>query len=216
MAGNNSKDGVMDVAKPGQAKPEIGSKPMIVGHRSIMTDPTLKPEDEDKKSIEVKSAKSRSAKKVVISPVSAEAESGNEEGSEEVLNVTEPAAEKEEKQEVPTDSPEPEKTEEQPETETQSEPDKETETPDNNEEADSDKQAAKEEQEAEAREARLREMIKSKEYRVPVKEHSSSSAATFMLSFLIVSLIGLAALIALIDAGILDLGLELPFDFIKR
>ncbi|HMT19167.1 MAG TPA: hypothetical protein PKD15_03985, partial [Candidatus Saccharibacteria bacterium] len=33
---------VMDVAKPGEAKADIGSKPMIIGHKSLAVDPMVK------------------------------------------------------------------------------------------------------------------------------------------------------------------------------
>jgi len=42
-------DKVFDVAKPEKSKPDIGAKPMVVGHKNISIDPTLKKADGDDK-----------------------------------------------------------------------------------------------------------------------------------------------------------------------
>ena len=36
----------MDVAKPGEAKPDTGSKPMVVGHKPILSDPDVKQKED--------------------------------------------------------------------------------------------------------------------------------------------------------------------------
>jgi hypothetical protein len=42
-----SQKKVMDVAKPEETVPDIGSKPMIVGHKSLPIDPMVKSETQN-------------------------------------------------------------------------------------------------------------------------------------------------------------------------
>lgn len=182
---------VMDVAKPGEAKPDTGTKPMVIGHRTMATDPTIKENTEE--SVQ-ENAEPAQRKKIKLEPLG-DTNSGTVEESETSSDsaATETASD-DTKSTEETEAPvpqEPEKTEQTEEQKKQSEDDEKLE-----------------------QEARLEEIIKSKEYVVPIKERSATSIKTFFLSFIIVLLLGLLVGAALIDAEIVDLGIELPFDFL--
>ncbi|MCA9328719.1 hypothetical protein KC959_03035, partial [Candidatus Saccharibacteria bacterium] len=55
MAAEKDKK-VMDVASPEEAKTDIGSKPMIVGHKSMASDPMVREEEVEKTSEEASEA----------------------------------------------------------------------------------------------------------------------------------------------------------------
>lgn len=59
---------VFDVAKPGAAKPDIGSKPMIIGHKSMASDPMMR-EAEETAASEESEIKQKSASKIQIQPL---------------------------------------------------------------------------------------------------------------------------------------------------
>lgn len=83
--------------------------------------------------------------------------------------------------------------------------------------AETKKQAAKKAEEQAKREAELNELIASKKYFVPVKHGVGGSSGARLALFL---LIGILALLAgaylLVDAGVIDLGIELPYEIIKN
>jgi hypothetical protein len=76
--------------------------------------------------------------------------------------------------------------------------------------------AASKEQEAEAeRQAKLQELVESKKYFVKIDDSKAAPVKTFVLTVMAVLIVGAVALAVLIDAGIVDLGIGLPFDLIK-
>lgn len=184
---------VMDVANPGQTKPDTGSKPMVVGHKSIMTDPTLKTDSTAAPSAEEQLP---SKKKLTIQPLSEE-----EKQSEETTTESEKPAQAEPTAAVPAEKAE--------------ETFEDTTPEDSPEEKKSDAEEEIDEEQAKLeKEAQLQEIVKSKKYYVPIKAQSTTAIKTFLLTFMIVCLIGVIVLAGLIDAEILDLGIELPFDFL--
>lgn len=83
--------------------------------------------------------------------------------------------------------------------------------------AETKKQAAKKAEEQAKRDAELQELIDSKKYLVPIKHGVGGNGGTRLLlvGMLIVVLL-LVGVYLLIDAGIVDVGVELPFEFIKE
>lgn len=80
-------DKVFDVAKPGTSKPDIGSKPMIVGHKSMASDPMMREaESENADGKEVSGAPKVSSSKIKIQPLT-------EQESEAVTESTKPEPE---------------------------------------------------------------------------------------------------------------------------
>lgn len=188
----NEESKVMDVAKPGESKPETGSKPMVIGHKTMATDPSIK---EEKSEEQPEKTDATQRKKIRLEPISSKDDPTKEEDSEEKVEVakkevTPSKSEEKGKSEVAQDNPVP-PTEQEKAAEQQTEDDKKLE-----------------------QEARLEEIIKSKEYNVPIKETSSRSIKTFFVSFIVVLVLGLLVGAALIDAEIIDVGIELPFDYL--
>lgn len=191
---------VFDVTKPGSAKPETGSKPMVVGHK-MMKDPTL---TNSKKSEDSSDEPIAQTSKITINPV-----------SEEFTPET-------------TDETPPESTDQSNDLNTSSTDDDQTSknvTPDTVVEVDSPatepviETTAEEKKEAAVdkrieQEENLQKIIKEKTYIVPIEEASYSAFKTFMKTFIIVGLLGVIAIVLLIDAEIIDLGITLPFDLL--
>jgi hypothetical protein len=67
---------------------------------------------------------------------------------------------------------------------------------------------------AAGQEENLQKIIKEKTYNVPIKEASFSAFKAFVKTFIIVFLLGIVIIAVLIDAEIVDLGIELPFNFL--
>ena len=179
----------MDVAKPGTTNPDTGSKPMVVGHK-IMKDPTVKEEKDSEKPKETAKEKEEkklpSQKKITLKPI---------EKSPEEKKKAEAEADTTAKSDVDGPSETTKKTdEEEPKT-------------------DSDKAKDKVNERYE-KEEKLQELIKSKKYYVNIHESSSSPVQTFLITFIVVAIIGAIGLVLLIDAEILDLNIDLPFDFL--
>lgn len=179
---------VFDVAKPGDSDPQMGSKPMVVGHKPH--------EDPDVK--EAPKEDAPKTKKVKLEPVSDDMKVKSQEKAEEKARQEKPA---------PADGS----------TESKSEPEKEKETPKETgiETPKSDSEELDEKTKLQLeREENLQKLIKSKKYNVSIKETSNTNVRTFITTFLIITIVGLVGIAALIDAEILDVGLDLPFDLL--
>lgn len=196
-----------DVAKPGTEKLDIGSKPMVVGHKSA-GDPDVKEASDEKKNEDAEKLMSHS-KKTVIAPLSEEDK--EEKPKEEKAEVSS------EKTEDNVEPQEPEKKSEDKKEEPQ-EAKKDQAESEKDEPSDDDEDAPKKEKTVDdialERERNLQELIKSKKYNVSIKEKRSSSVVTFLLSFFVVVVLGLILVALLVDAEVLDLGVELPFDLL--
>lgn len=190
---------IIDVAGPTDAKVDIGSKPMIVGHKSMATDPmmrekletkTEKPEETtDTPSGDVKTPEQAevSAKPETIEPPSVkqrtiEPLADSNKPAEKIAEVQEP---------VETEKPDTPKTEDLEKSE-----------------------KAKEELDETAleleKEENLRKIIESKKYHVNIKQaRGDSKSWVYVLVGIIVSVI--IALFILVDTGKLDIGVNLPF-----
>jgi hypothetical protein len=193
---------VFDVANPGSSRPETGSKPMVVGHKNLL-DPTLiGPIGSESASSEPMVARTE---KTLTPMADAKSEKTSQEaevkeeaviGSDEKIEATAaPVAPAEEPivENTPTIDSEPER-----------------EAP---EETAEQKQKVVDDLEI-ARAEKLQEMIKNKTYNAPIREAGMSSVQTFLKTFIIVAVVGIVALIILVDAEILDLGVKLPFNFL--
>ena len=64
------------------------------------------------------------------------------------------------------------------------------------------------------KEEKLQSLIASKEYDVHIKESGSGSTRTFIITFFVVGLIAIAAILLMIDAEIIGSGIDLPFDLL--
>ncbi len=199
---------VFDVASPGSSKPETGSKPMVVGHKKML-DPTLKGpgESESSSSVPMVSHTERT-----LNPISKTSKTVPEKTNSP---NSESAIAGDEKTEIEKEEPMSESTPESgsdsiPESTADTTTEPVTEAPEKTAE---EKKKTEDDLEV-AREDKLQEMIKSKEYFAPINEASFSSFQSFFKTFVIVVLIGIVALVIMIDAGILDVGISLPFDLL--
>ncbi len=209
---------VMDVSSPGESKPDTGSKPMVVGHKFLSSDPDVKTkdaeetkEDDSNKSEEKETITPK--KKIVLKPLSDNIKTDEEEPDE-----TKMPEEKDDKQDSPNES-EVSSKEDEPKQEEKKEEPKEVSEAEKSDDQQSDNDASEETQKDEdkanlEKENRLQDIIKSKEYYVPIKHQGASAVKTFLVTFILVCVVGLLALAILIDAEVLDFGIDLPFDFL--
>lgn len=200
MAKDDAK--VFDVAKPGEAKPQTGAKPMVVGHK-LMKDPSVSDTESSEETPKEQQPIAQTSKKTIV-PIS-EQEKSREETSEA------------EKEKSTTEAKPEEVKEEKTETENKDETESVTQNePDNSQEKENSPGLAVEKnaEEAMSNEENLQRIVDDKTYYVSIKEASYSSIKTFIKTFLIVGILAAVVIALLIDAEILDLGIELPFDFI--
>lgn len=206
---------INDVAKPGQTPPPPTSRPIITGHSGVIKhDPMVSPteDDADENDENKEEKKGKITKK---SELKLEAPPGLTRGSSS--DDTENPAPADDKPE----SSEPE----------QKETGKKDDQESSDEESSSDKaaidtladsasgkkQTAKEAEETEKNRKKIEELIESKKYSVPIVEggHKASSQRVASWAFLLLLLVAVGVYLA-IDAGYLDIGISLPYDFIAN
>jgi hypothetical protein len=191
---------VFDVAKPGSSKPDTGSKPMVVGHK-IMKDPTIT--DSDNEQPEELAPQTN---KITINPIS-------HDDTAKQVTVDENVSEVE--KDLPVEDGAVETTSHVEDTEPTDVVETAPEATEENQPAETaeQKQAAADVEQVE-HEENLQKIIKEKTYNVPIEEASYSAFKTFVKTFLLVAIVGLLVVAVLIDAEIIDLGVDLPFDFL--
>ncbi len=220
-------DKVFDVAKPGTSTPDIGSKPMIVGHKSMAADPMMR-EKADAEEHEASGAPKVQPSKLKISPFEVEDLEENTKNLEtQVDEKTDPVEDSatkekqsndddlkvsivEEKSEKPKqnlakvpaalnahDQAEDEKSE------SVSVTAKDIKTDEKQKEIDP--MVVESE-----RDENLKKLIASKKYKLNIKETKERPSRNTLLMAVLLLLAGVAGLFAAIDTGALDLGFELP------
>lgn len=201
---------VFDVSKPGETAAHPTSKPVIVGHTSILKqDPMVSPVSE----IEEKDNSSKTpAKKseLVIEPPEVEQD---EVKNEEKIETTE--------EDVPEKVEEADPVEE--DTKSNQKIDEKPDSSDSGEinalatEAESKKNTKTALEEEQKQLEKTEELINSKKYFLPIVEGGKKRSSEIMLLWLLLFLV-LITVVAwfVVDAGYYDPGFELPYDFIKN
>lgn len=206
------KKPVMDVSKPGKSPADATTRPIITGH-SFMKDPMV---TEEAKPIEGVTDSPEPTEEKIAIPVTNHKVIQPLDTSEEVTT---------EKSEESTEAPAPEATEEP---EKPQEPSKE-ETPKKEEPATSDdavvdavldqvgdkKEETKENEEERKRQELVDKLVEEKKYFVPIAQERSrrnNRLALIILGALLPIIVGLGLAA---DAGAINLGFKVPFDFIK-
>lgn len=190
---------VNDVAKPGETPASANARPTITGHQTLVkNDPMVStssqeeetPED-DKKTAYLKKSKPK------IIPISDDLKS----------------KQKETESEQPEEKPELESEESQPEQDANSD----------TAAIDAVAQSAETKSEAEAgeedqkRKQQIDELVRSGKYRLPILEGGHKGSAERLVSwmFLLLLLSSVGVYLA-VDAGYINIGFDLPFEFIKN
>lgn len=221
---------IMDVARPGATLADANSKPVIITHRPMVADPMVntrpaalspaRPLAQAGKKIEplstelkAESAPSSTAKTLSEPVALLEAPDAPPAATPaipvEPTATTPPVVQSSEPPVVAEPKPAP--AAEQPMQQQETEPA----PPTSESKAKSDKQAVAAEQAKAAHQAELRALVDSKKYYLKIDDSATSSIRTFVLTVLVVLLIGAIGLVVAIDAGVLDLGVDLPFNLIK-
>lgn len=218
---DDDQDKVMDVSHPGKGK--------IIGTSRPVVNQVADKDGEGKKIIEVQSSTSPSAAHKVIQPISGsdsdeeKSEPESEQAHEDTEKTEAPAAEHEEKQEPQHEDPKPTP---KPETPKESEESKPAEVEEGSDTAgvdelaksvESKKEAAKKAEEQVQKDAVLQELIESKKYFVKIGHStttSSSSSEKILIAFIVFLVLVVGAYLV-IDAGLVNVNINLPFDIIK-
>ncbi|HMT55329.1 MAG TPA: hypothetical protein PKD20_00460 [Candidatus Saccharibacteria bacterium] len=217
MADSKEKK-VMDVAKPGEAKADIGSKPMIIGHKSLAVDPMVKDSSaETSTSTNAEEVANKPTEEKILPPsqrqktiAQIEENMGGKKASSDVEKTEkkiEPvsASENLKSADAPKKS-ESESTEESKSTDNNSSDSNEDEAQNNDKKAEIDPVAVELEKQEETR-----KLIESKKYFVSIKQARPSNTKSLVIVLILVVVAGLLTLFYMLDTKKLDLGFELPF-----
>ncbi|HEX5456512.1 MAG TPA: hypothetical protein VFW77_04055 [Candidatus Saccharimonadales bacterium] len=215
---DDSKPQVNDVAKPGQTAATPTSRPIITPHGGmIKQDPMVAGASDEEDMVDKKSESRISAKpELKLKPISDD-KSADDDKSD---NEPETKQDKDEEKSEPDDK--------KVEAEIKSEEEKPSEdTPDESKgdesaaidslasSAGSNKQTAQETEEEKKRGEKIKELAESRKYYVPIVEGGHKASYERLLSWLILILLLISIGIYLaIDAGYLDVGISLPYNFI--
>jgi hypothetical protein len=202
---------VMDVAKPEETKPDIGAKPMIVGHKSVAIDPMMKEKDAKTNPFEVVSDSVNTSDEPAVAP------------SEKNIPNLKPIAQKSDIEEKAT------KTEDKSnddQVDQASEPVTDAVKATNDTAPAQDKKNAQAEKENEEnkdaknaidpvaaeleKQENLRQLIDSKKYYVSVKQSSGRGMTKIIIAITSIVMLLLAGLYYLIDTKKIDFGFDVP------
>lgn len=217
---------VFDVAKPGTTDPPIGGKPMVIGHSFMRNDPTLTAPEitpsvtpDTTKSPEAADIKVPS-KKVVIQPISAN-KTIEEQVEKPKTTMAEDAVKQSTSSAVDADSTSDnlnatittigseaiKDTNKEPEGASQSDSDAEPDV--------SEKLPEEHVSTVEERAQVVNDLISSKKYFIPIKEQSHRGQGTnSWVAILIGMTLLIIGILVAIDSGLLDIGVELPFNIL--
>jgi FtsZ-interacting cell division protein ZipA len=189
---------VIDIAGPNDAKVDIGSKPMIVGHKTLASDPMVRESAEIAENLPDENELRQKVTKTVVEPTNIEKSLPQQDTPE--VSKDQPALDKPNPDEIKIEAKEPEQKKSEPVVLTK------------------DEVAKKENDEsiqAMEREEKLQKIIQSKQYRVSIKQARGSTKALFVVLVLAV-LGGFIAGYLLVDAGKLNLGFDVPYSVLDN
>lgn len=212
MAPKNNDDKVFDISKPGKSQPAATSKPVIVGHKSMVEDPMVvaanKPEATTPAPVAVEPEDKPAGSPVV------EEKGSIDEASHTAKVVTPPsdaapAAE--------GDNEKPGETEAKPPEEKLAEEAVADSVPDEKDDNKEVKPADSKETEAEkAKAAAIQELIENKKYAVKIGEVQRKRHSHWTLAILVLLLVAIFTAYLLIDAGIIKTNIKLPYHIFKN
>lgn len=202
---------VFDVSKPGESAPHPNSKPIIVGHKPmIKNDPMMAEEDSKDESSEAPAKQLKPKREAVIEPPAAvEKEIKPSEEADDNQ-----AAEKLAQPEVSTGiEDEKDNLQNTDRTDSITSPAVEALA----DEAGKTQQQKQESEAAKKRQEEINKLITGGKYKLPIHDtvYGGSSHFNLFVNFLLIILLIAVGIVLAIDAGWLNLPIDLPFDLIK-
>ena len=212
MVSSKSQDKkIMDVSKPGQSSPDISARPVVITHHPMVQDPMVKENEkpENNKAVIAEESKQEPAmhSEKIIKPVSedvdAEQPSVDEVTRDDDAKST---AQTSEKEDLETEETKQEAEQAEQSAVVDAVTDQATIDRKNKNEL-SDAEKAKQEQ--------VQKLIAEKKYFVPIAQvsHRRNQRTTIILVMLIVIVAGVYLAM---DAGVLDVGFDVPYDLIQN
>lgn len=188
MAASSNNKPVFDVSKPGKSAPSATSRPVIVNHGPMMKDPMVSdPDDTDKKDDKPTAATSES-RKIIAPPSDLEKEEPASEDTPATESEDSKADKKKSAEQAVVDAVV--------------------------DQAGKKKKSQPTEEEL-AKQIEVEKLIESKKYFVPIGEVTRRrNARRLMIGLVAFVLIGLVGSYLAVDAKLLDIGVDLPFNII--
>jgi len=207
---------VFDVSKPGKSAPSATSRPVIVGHGSMLRDPMMQDDTKDDKEEEDTPVTARS--KIVIKPVDG---NDSDDKSDKERPETQEKPEVSEKKIEPAEEKTAAQTDDKPEVKPEEKPEEAKSADDEaavNALAEQAVKKKKEEvsQEEIAKQEAYEKLIEDKKYFLPIGKATKRRHTQHFLTFLFVILLLVPGAYLAVDAGIVETSFELPFDLIKN
>lgn len=191
MASKEDQKGVFDVSKPGSTPPDSSAKPIIVSHKPLIKDPTLKDEvqENDKPDEKLKAPSEKAEQsKTVIKPLDEK--------------ITSQESEKPENQPTEKDN------------DTNKSANQEQAVVDAVVSQTSEKKQKKiDEEDAQENRDKINKLVESKKYFVKIRPAKSKRKKRAFVIILLVILLALTGIGLAADAEVIDI--DVPFDFIK-
>lgn len=216
MVSSKSQDKkIMDVSKPGKSSPDISARPVVITHHPMVQDPMVKENEkpENNKAVIAEESKQEPAmhSEKIIKPVSEDVDA-------EQPSVDEVTRDDDAKSTAQTSEKEDLETEE-----TKQEPKQEAEQAEQSavvdavtDQATIDRKNKNKLSDAEkAKQEQVQKLIAEKKYFVPKAQvsHRRNQRTTIILVMLIVIVAGVYLAM---DAGVLDVGFDVPYDLIQN
>lgn len=187
---------VFDVAKPGKASPDATGRPLIVGHKPLLTDPMVTPDstsDQDKTAVAVKLTVPRAAK--VLAPITPDDNQSDAPASKETSTESNRAPASDTSNVIESD---------------------ETAVMEAIAgQAGATKKSSAQNQEDEKQQEEITRLIQEKILFVPITQAHKKRNTQIGVLLVLLIIVVVAAVLA-IDAGIVETSIQLPFDLIQR
>lgn len=207
-AASNNKKPIEDIAKPGNTPADATSRPVIIGRGPVMRDPMVNDENEPSQMEPEAEKPPLPTTKKVIKPVESDESPAQ---TEDNPDESEPSKGKPESDTKPSD---------------ESSADKPAETDDEVsdtavvdavlDQVDDKKEQTAEDKAAEERQNLVNKLVAEKKYFLPLAAAQHRRNNRIMLIVLVALLPLIVGVVLAVDAGILDIGISLPFDLIKQ
>ncbi|MCA9346141.1 hypothetical protein KC960_01495 [Candidatus Saccharibacteria bacterium] len=226
---------IIDIAGPEDSKLNIGGKPMIIGHKSIASDPMVKSDSNEQPAVSESTEKDdapqdvkvmSSSDKIKIEPPKSEEKPVDKTETKEEVVEAEPKTDDDSKASKDDKAPAEEKSDKSDDQASESTKVENEKSEDSKVTAEKETKSDDEKKEksgeidpvaaAMEKDQKIQELIKSKKYFVDIKKPARGSSGKKLITFIVLLVVLFMGLYLLIDSGKLDIGVKLPYNFFNN
>ena len=226
---------IIDIAGPEDSKLNIGGKPMIIGHKSIASDPMVKSDSNEQPAVSESTEKDdapqdvkvmSSSDKIKIEPPKSEEKPVDKTETKEEVVEAEPKTDDDSKASKDDKAPAEEKSDKSDDQASESTKVENEKSEDSKVTAEKETKSDDEKKEksgeidpvaaAMEKDQKIQELIKSKKYFVDIKKPARGSSGKKLITFIVLLVVLFMGLYLLIDSGKLDIGVKLPFSILGK